>query len=327
MSRRLRAVWLTLGDASVASTRVRALSISDALDAYGVPSRSIVARGMQGRAHALLHLYSGRGRRVVVVQKVLFGRLMLWLLRARARTLVWECDDAVHVGYPGQTGWNAVRTRRLVELTLQKVDLVTTTSPLLAEELRPASGCVVAYLGPAPPARPGRAVRERVVVWLGSKSTEENLALLPDLPSTLQSSGWTCVAVGGAERAARLGWAAVEWTATTQTEWLEKAAVGLMPQRSDEWSDRKAAYKIFEYIAHGVVPVCSDVLPARLVLAHDRLSRLLVADESGWPSAVVEAAGARSELLPLLQNVADAHSVEVCVGRWLEGVGLLEKAS
>jgi putative peptidoglycan lipid II flippase len=238
-------VWLALGGRSVASSRIRAFRVSDALEATGIESRCVVASGLAGRLRALLAIYRSTKPTVVVVQKILFGSVMLRLLRKKAEVLVWECDDALHVGLPGENGRELPRTNRLIAEALKTADVVTTSNPLLASDFRPASGRVVEFQGPAPPRAESLAPRERVVVWLGSPSTVRYLSMLGDAPRRLQARGWQCVAVGAPDQSAELGWHGVAWSLAAQDEWLGKAVVGVMPQTSDVWSDRKQGYKLF----------------------------------------------------------------------------------
>jgi hypothetical protein len=313
-------LWLTIGGREVASSRVRAFYLSDALRLQGVRSRCVVAAGIRGRIRAVVALLLLGRAPVIVVQKILFGALMLRCLRWRASVLVWECDDALHLGYPASPASKVVEERRRVELVLSSVDVVTTSNPLLATELRPASGRVNVLLGPAPPPALNPTDRERVLLWLGSPSTEPYLALLRDVPRRLREAGWECVALGATAGASRFGWRAVRWSRVAQEQWLSRATVGVMPQPSDPWADRKQAYKLYEYMAHGVVPVASDVLPARLAMSDACLRPFLLDANADWVRAIVHAARVREDLVPCFLQVLDRRSVESSLTRWREAV-------
>jgi glycosyltransferase involved in cell wall biosynthesis len=200
--------------------------------------------------------------------------------------------------------------------------VVTTSNPLLAEEFQPKSGRTALYRGPAPSTRILEGERERIVVWLGSPSTESYLRLLGSVPEELAADGWTCVAIGSTEAADRHGWHVVPWTLSAQDEWLARASVGVMPQPRDPWSDRKQAYKLFEYMAHGVVPVASDVPAARDLLCSPALSRLLVAPDGDWRAAIEDATTLRPTCLSEFPLVLEEHSVGAAVTTWLDAVGV-----
>jgi glycosyltransferase involved in cell wall biosynthesis len=249
--------------------------------------------------------------------------LTLEYYRRRAGVLVWECDDAIHRGYPGSSRLGTWRTRRGVARLLRYVDVVTTTNELLAAELMPASGRVEWFPGPSPPPRRSRAPRERLIIWLGSPSTEPNLMLLPTLATALQADGWKCVAVGGSELAQSIGWETQSWSEEVEHCLLTRASVGVMPQPGDGWSERKAAYKLLEYAASGVVPVASNVTPARTILDRSPLSALLVPNDlDSWLRAANEAFERRVELAEELDAVVERFSPQTSAALWERAVGM-----
>jgi hypothetical protein len=314
-------LWLTLGGRDMASSRVRAFELSDALRQHGIDSTCVVAHGPYGRSRALSRLAS-RGVDVVVIQKLLYGKAMLNLVRSRAKVLVWECDDALHVGPPDASADEMRKTQRLIQLTLRTVDIVTTPNPLLARELRPTSGRVTRFQGPAPRPLAIDGSRDRVLVWLGSRSTQEYLMRLGDLPKRLAEAGWLCAAIGASEVVAKFGWQPIPWSLTTQEQWLANAAVGIMPQPSEPWADRKQGYKLFEYMAHGVVPVASNVLPARIVMRGSILRSLLVGPNEDWEGAIDRAVGYRQTLVTVFESLLRRHSVESSLTTWADSVGI-----
>jgi glycosyltransferase involved in cell wall biosynthesis len=315
-----RVLWITLGGRLVASSRVRAFAISDELLAEGVPSACIPGRGARGRGRVLVFLARHPRPTIVVVQKILYGPLMLRLLRRAARVLVWECDDALQLGYPDADTAQTIRDRTRLARTLECVDVVTTSNALLATDLAPRSRQVAAFIGPSPPWSSESAVRRPVVLWLGSSSTQPYLQEMGAAPRMLHAAGWECVAVGANPRVGALGWRAVEWSPDAQAHWLSIALVGVMPQPRDPWADRKQGYKLLEYAAHGVVPVASDVGPARAVLQSTALKSLLVGDSDDWSRVILRAANNRAALLPHIRAVARRYDVASTVATWRAAV-------
>jgi hypothetical protein len=314
-------VWLTLGDRSVASSRVRAFALSDELTMRGAQSVCAIGAGLRGRIRALWHLFSRGGPDVVVIQKLLYGPLMLRILRARAKTLVWECDDALHMGSP-LVREDLDRQRRLIGAALDTVDLVTTSNTLLERELQPKSGRTLLLRGPAPPPiAEVDARRVQIAVWLGSKWTEPYLELLGDAALELRRDGWRCVAIGASADIEHLGWEPVEWSLAHQHHWLAHAMVGVMPQDDDPWSERKQGYKLFEYIAHGVVPVASNVRAARELLVGEELDSLLVEDGGDWARTIRDAGRSRAAVMPRLRAILDRHSIAAAIDAWSSEVG------
>lgn len=291
-----------------------------ALVPMGVASRAVVGSGQTGRVRVGRALLARRWD-VVVFQKVLPGRALLYLACRRSRVVVFECDDALNLGYPGAGPREVRRLHGKLTRVLASADVVTTSNPLLAEELRPARGDVVWFPGPAPdPAHRDGCARERLVVWLGSPSTEGHLKLLDDLPRRLNERGWACVAVGAGDVASGLGWDVVPWSEETSRRILARATIGVMPQAASPWDDRKAAYKLLQYAAAGVLPLASDVLPARVLLNSAGLGDLLVAPDGEWSDVVDAAVERREEYAPRLAALISHYSYATAASTWLEAI-------
>jgi glycosyltransferase involved in cell wall biosynthesis len=288
------------------------------LERFGVRSEVLVGAGLAGRARAIQAVLRRRPQ-VVVLQKLFYGRIELAVLRRLARHIVLECDDAVHLGYPSQSRRETMRLRRRVDLVLRAADLVTTSNPLLAVELTPASGQSLWYAGPAPAVASPIAERQKVALWLGSPSTSTHLRLLDDVPRLLGPEGWRFVAVGATDDAASSGWEVVTWTMATAEEWLARAAVGVMPQASTPWDDRKAAYKVLQYMSAGVIPIASDVPPARTLLAGTALDSLLVRNGE-WNTAITRGWDERQRWQPSLRDLADRFSLDRCSKQWFDRI-------
>jgi glycosyltransferase involved in cell wall biosynthesis len=147
--------------------------------------------------------------------------------------------------------------------------------------------------------------------------------LLPSLASALQADGWKCVAVGGSELARSIGWEAQPWSEAVERSLLSRASVGVMPQFNDGWSERKAAYKLLEYAASGVLPVASDVTPARAILDRPPLSSLLVPDDlTSWLRAANDAFDRRGELSDALDDIVVRFSAATSAELWERAVGV-----
>lgn len=309
-------LWAALGERTVASSRIRAHELSDGLERRSWRSHVLVGSGARGRTALLGRVVRTRPE-VVVLQKLLYGRVTLALLRRLAPVLVFECDDAVHLGYPGQSPRARARAARAVARIRRAVDVVTTTNARLAVDLAPRSGHTVIYAGPAPATNcSGTAPRDRVLVWIGSPSTSDNLRLAGDLPRRLRRQGWRTVAIGARPDAADAGWEVVDWSEAVAEQWLRRASVGLLPQVADAWSDRKAAYKALQYAAAGVVPVASDVEPAREILGASGSPEFLVADGGDWEAAVTTAFRRRSDHLATLERIVAEHSLAAALNVW-----------
>lgn len=310
-------LWLTLSDQSVASSRVRAYEMAEALSRLGVGSRLVKASGIRGRMRVLAVL-AGNNFDVIVIQKVMVGYLFLRLLRISCKKLVFECDDAIHLEGGEYHGTRLGSPRNQTNRILKVVDFTTTTNQLLADELEPANGKSLYYLGPAPePVSENQEMSPTTVLWLGSPSTSTELEQLGAIPSGGEFTDASFVAVGADEEARRLGWKVIEWSKSAADEWLLQASVGIMPLSRSDWNDRKAGYKILEYAAHRVVPVASNSPVSQRILEGD-LSELLVGETDDWWEVVREAMDDRGRYSDSLKDLVERHSVDVAASDWIK---------
>lgn len=308
----MRVTFLTVGDRTAASSRVRAYDLAAELARRGWQTRvRPVGRGPLARLRSLAA--AARGGDVVVLQKVTPAGPVLRLIRRRAGVLVWECDDAVHLGYPGEDAATVRRRRRRIDSLRRSIDLLTTTNDLLAAELVPGRGGVLVFPGPAPETGPQQTPAGRVLLWTGSASTEAGLALLGEDVARLVSAGWRCVAVGAGQAARTMGWEVHDWSPTVERHWLAQATVGVMPQSRNAWNDRKAGYKVLQYLAAGVVPVVSPSPAAETALGPAEAG-VFVSGERSWSQAVAMAERDRERLLA---NGA-GRLAELSIARWAD---------
>lgn len=311
-----RVLWLTLSDQSIASSRVRAYEMAEALTRVGVRSRLVKASGMRGRMRVLAVLL-GNNFDVIVIQKIMVGYMFLRILRFSCQKLVFECDDAIHLEGGAYHGRFFGSPQRRIDRILSVVDFTTTTNQLLAKELEPHRGRSLFFLGPAPGlASSSHDVRQNTVLWLGSPSTSSELERLGVIPRDTKIADARFVAVGAGEEASRFGWTVVEWSESAASGWLSQASVGIMPLSRSDWNDRKAGYKLLEYAAHGVVPVASNGPVSQRILK-GAFSELLVGETDDWWDSILAAMENRGRYTGSLHDLVERHSAEVAASDWV----------
>lgn len=243
---------------------------------------SVTSGSLRATARAPWVLGRGEPPDVLVLQKVFPPAVLLRILRRRVSVLVLEIDDAVHLGYPGDSPRAARTLSRRVRHAAAVSDVITTPSPLLANDLACGRRTLV-FPGPAP------AVQARTsgggLMWLGSPSTEPNLHLLRGCSDLLGEWHGGAKAVGGGPLAASLGFTPVSWSPETERQVLLASTIGVMPLSRSEWNDRKAAYKVLEYLAAGVAPVAS-ASPSLDALGGLRRFVQVVPDDGDWPGVL-----------------------------------------
>jgi hypothetical protein len=281
-----RILALTVGNDDAASSRVRVVSVLSALraDGWDVARVSAVSPLWPVVFFARLVAMSPD---VTLIQKVVPPVWFYRLVAALSKRLVFECDDAIHLNHGDPA--LAVRNSRRLQGLLPTSDSVVVSNVLLKEDLKQL-GAVEPFVfpGPAPRVSYIGDGERRGVLWLGSPSTFEYVRsvvypALNLLPPSMH------LMVIGAPRNAQYGQVTEQvWSADRQAVSLAKARVGIAPQPVDEWSQRKAFYKVLEYLAAGVVPVVPDQ-PAVNLLLGDELDTLAVRVTGDCPAVWAEA--------------------------------------
>jgi glycosyltransferase involved in cell wall biosynthesis len=217
---------------------------------------------------------------VVFVQKGILSayiRGMERLIRGRARRLVYDIDDAVHLAPPhGLRGpWRALEDRDQVRKVIASADRVLAGNRWLAEV---ASGLGArAELFPTvvdtarfTPASVGPQAFQ--VGWMGSPSTTASLGTIAAAFDTL---GPGELVLAGADPK-QVHWPQARetpWHYDTEVQLLQQFSVGLMPLPKDEWTRGKCALKALQYMACGVPCIATP---------HGAVLDVIRHGENGW---------------------------------------------
>lgn len=275
-------IW-TIGDESTASTRLRIHQYLSRLAADGIhPRTAQVPRGYLTRR--LFEMRLRRGDRLLI-QKRLFAPAEIARLRGRARRLIYDVDDAVHLDGAGSTR-NADRYRAVTaaaDRVLAGNDLLAAASarperavllptPVDTDRLRPA---------PLSDREPGLAV------WIGSRHG------LPSLERVLPAFHRAAARRPGARLVVMADRAPagmepemefVPWSPRAETELLARAMVGLMPLEDTPFNRGKCGFKILLYQAAGLAVAASPVGINASLVDPDRDGYLPQSD-SEWEDA------------------------------------------
>ncbi|MCC6793476.1 MAG: glycosyltransferase family 4 protein [Candidatus Hydrogenedentes bacterium] len=307
----LNVLFLTLYPDSAASPRYRVLQFVPYLRSIGF--RCTVESAVSDRAyknfygplrsgrpfwyHAdetprrVLQILRARKYDVVFVQKAIMSayvRGMHTLLRANAKRLVYDIDDAVHLRPPHSLFgvWKSLEDEQQVLRLSSTADLVLAGNAWLASEMREHAKRVeffptvvdTDYFFPAP-----SPPSSMVVGWIGSPSTTPHLSAAECLGGLDHVS----LRAVGAD-AGCLPWSDAEsipWRRDTEVAALRSFSVGVMPLVKDDWTRGKCALKALQYMACGV-PCVATPYGAVLDIIADNVNGLFADTPEEWLAAI-----------------------------------------
>ncbi len=300
-------LFLTLYPGTVASPRYRVEQFVPHLTRSGIrcsvqsaltaSEYERLSRGRAARYHLLetrrriAQLLRARAYDLVFVQKGLmtaYLRGMDVLLRKRARRVVFDFDDAVHLAPPHSLRgiWRALEDREQIADVMRNASLVLAGNAWLCDEARAHALNVALFPTVVDTERfkpAARAADGLVAGWIGGTSTTPHLqaaACLADIPNLRLH----CI---GADRE-QTPWKSAlhsEWRFDTEVEALQQFDIGVMPLPKTDWSRGKCALKALQYMACGIPCVAT---PFGAVLEFGRHNEnLLFADSPlEWREAI-----------------------------------------
>jgi hypothetical protein len=294
---------VVVGDQNLASSRVRAHDSLELLGTLGHKIRVVnTSRTRMWPIRAVALLIYVRPD-VTHLQKVIPPSAVSLFIRRTSRFLIYELDDAIYFGYPGSSQAVRARSAKRVLRLANAADRVVVSSPEIARDLEAFVATeICVFPGPAP-ARPRPAPADEVgddplspvTLWLGSPSTKYYVESIETTYTERVSNSerFGRLVLVGSDRD-RSGDVQHEvWTQSRESFWLRRASVGIMPIADDEWSRRKAAYKILVYLAHDIIPVTTRNSVSKNVLgaSFEQLCEVVAApaDETEWLRAISRA--------------------------------------
>lgn len=210
---------------------------------------------------------------------------------------VYDFDDALFLGSPGQVNRRYQRVRREAERWrsyTRRARLVMAGNSFLASSAREYARRVEIVPTVVDPERQMVHIHEPnptvTIGWIGSRSTVEYLRpLLPVLRTVAQNQKARVVVVGG-DTGVREDWIEhVPWSLEAEPLLLASFDIGIMPLPDTDWARGKCGYKILQYFSAGVPAVASPVGVAASLVSAER-GRLARSDGE-WRSALQELIG------------------------------------
>jgi len=199
------------------------------------------------------------------------------ILRARAKRLIYDIDDAVHLAppHPLRMPWRLLDDRAQVSRIMGQADQVLAGNRWLVAEAEARGGRATYFPTVVDTDRfvPAAKPPERFCAgWMGAPSTAGALGAIAP---ALQALGPDELIVAGAN-ARQVHWpsARIEpWRYDTEVQLLQQFSVGLMPLPRDAWTQGKCALKALLYMSVGIPCIATPYGAVEDIIRHG---------ENGW---------------------------------------------
>ncbi len=255
------------------------------LDALTGPNRRYRPFWYHARetVHRVRQILDARRYDVVFVQKAIMSayvRGLPELLRARARRLVYDIDDAVHLAppHPLPAICRPIEDRGQIGSLFAMADLVLAGNAWLAEAAREAGAHVEHFPtvvdterfvpgGRAQGFRGGLPPNAFRIGWVGNPST--TICLAPAAEALAKVQGSVQLIGADASRVPFDGAEVVPWALDCEVETLQALSIGIMPQPAEPWMRGKCALKALQYMACGIPCVATPFGAVLEFMNHD----------------------------------------------------------
>jgi glycosyltransferase involved in cell wall biosynthesis len=225
---------------------------------------------------------------IVYIQRLLLSPLKLLLLRASAKKIIYDFDDAVMYGTR-----NVSRTRmKRFEGMVRSADLIFCGNSFLLAEAKRFKEDHSFYVPTVvdTDAYPVKAHTEKVpfvVGWMGSASTLRYLLDIEELFLTLPLTGQVQFIVV-ADKAPPFkgdGIMFKRWNKLHENHLLLSFDVGIMPLKEDLWSEGKCGLKLVQYMATGLPSIARSVGVAKEMIT-DGVNGFLCNNFDEWKEGI-----------------------------------------
>jgi glycosyltransferase involved in cell wall biosynthesis len=234
-----------------------------------------------------------RGADVLYIQRLLFNPLKLSLIKAAAKRIVYDFDDAVMHGSRGESATRARKFKNMVK----HVDAVLCGNRFLLHEAKQHRDDSIYYV-PTVVDSDEYPVKEHIekkpvtVGWIGSRSTLRYLVDLEELVLKTPDEKRVIFKIV-ADKSLHTDAPNVifeKWTAEREKSLLLSFDIGVMPLRDDVWSRGKCGLKLIQYMASGLPSITHPIGAAQEII-NDGVNGMLRSDMDGWKDAMDELSG------------------------------------
>jgi glycosyltransferase involved in cell wall biosynthesis len=260
----------------------------------------------------------------VLLQRRLLSWWQVRLLRSKARSLIFDIDDAVFFRDSNSPrGHESTRRRNRFAAIVGRADAVLAGNSFLAEEARRFAAGSVHELPtcvdsrqyqPNPSQRRGGDIR---LVWIGSRSTMTSLneihAGLAEASRRLPGLKLRIIC----DAFPKLDGVAIEpiaWSETTEAAELASADIGLSFLPEHPWSQGKCGLKVLQYMAAGLPVLANSYGVHRTMVTPS--TGILADSPEAWADAIVRLANDPDLRRRLGAAARDKLAAEYSVAVW-----------
>ena len=318
---------LVYQDATLPSTRVRALNLVSELQSAGITLDAV--QYPKGLARKLALISSMRGYGAVLIQKKLPHPLESALIRRACRRLLYDFDDAVYIRDDSHERFESRSRMAKFASIVSRADVVIAGNSILAEAASKISRGSVVVIPSAVPAK-GVPVKnydtppaEKVVLgWVGTKGNLHHLSMLagPLVRLAAERKMALHVVSNAPYELSTVDIVNIPWRLEAQESEIAHFDIGLMPLPDNQWTRGKCAYKALQCMAAAVPVVCSDVGANREIVGDGGIVAGGVRELYEALKRLVDDPALRRTMgMAGRQRVEDGYSIEA-VGRRLASV-------
>ncbi len=232
----------------------------------------------------LKEFWNMEGGGIVIVQKKLLTLGELLYLRCKMKILIFDIDDSIWLSHPTKNRGLLSKVKQLyksgVRLQgLRLYDRIICANAVLEQALIRFK-IPIDVVPTAPSDKEVVGVRKEDdifrIVWTG---TQANFFYLEEIAEQLKAfldrgeKRELCIlsdgqfSIEGLKHPERLR--NVTWSVESESTWIQRSSLGIMPLTTDEWSRGKSAFKLLKYMKLGIPVLATDFGFQRSIIQND----------------------------------------------------------
>lgn len=257
-------VLFIIQDEKLPSSRIRIINLLPELEKEGI--NADVVKYPRGSLEKIRLIKMCNQFDMTFLQKKLLSPIDAVLLRKYARKLIFDFDDAIYYRHDEHRTVKS-RSRYLkFKFLVSKVDLVVAGNRILADYASRFNRNVVVIPSAVEtrniPLKDYQKQCDKTIIgWVGGEVNLPHLGLLTPVLRKLSLDHRIQLRILSSRglEIPSIDVNFVPWSADTQENEIALFDIGVMPLPNNKYTEGKCGYKVLQYMAASVPPVCSDV--------------------------------------------------------------------